>query len=241
MYPTVIISLVLPKITGYNFHMRKILLVVGGLLILISSSALATQIISLPKPVYDSSISLEKSIAHRRSERSYLESQLSQEQLSQILWAAEGITDQTYGFRSAPSAGALYPLTIYVVEKDGVFRYLPDSHKLAKLFDDDKRPSLVRASLGQVCIREAPVSLVIAANFRITQAKYGARAFRYVCMEAGHVAENIHLQAVALGLASLAIGAFWDDVIKKDLDLPENQDPLYIIPIGYVKQWPEKK
>lgn len=203
---------------------------------------MAAKIIELPKPTVLGKMSLEESILRRRSERNFeKEKELTLEQLSQILWAAQGITDQSYGFRAAPSAGALYPLQFYVVKKDGVFRYIPDGHKLVQLAEDDRRPSLVRASLGQAFIREAPVDIVISGNFAITQAKYGARAFRYVCMEIGHAAENIQLQAVALGLTSVPIGAFWDDVVKKTLDLPDNQDPLYIIPVGYAEQHESEK
>jgi SagB-type dehydrogenase family enzyme len=207
------------------------------ILTLAGGAAMAAKIVELPKPKILGKVSLEESIFRRRSERSYdKDRDLTLDQLSQILWAAQGITDTSFGFRAAPSAGALYPLHIYVVKKDGVFRYIPDGHKLVQLSDKDIRPSLNRASLGQSFVREAPVDIIISGNFAITQAKYGARAFRYVCMEIGHVAENIHLQAVALGLGSVPIGAFWDDVVKKNLDLPDNQDPLYIIPIGYAKK-----
>jgi SagB-type dehydrogenase family enzyme len=206
------------------------------ILFFLAGSSLAARIIQLPKPKIISKTSLEEAIFRRRSERSFQKKDLSQEHLSQILWAAQGITDTHYGFRAAPSAGALYPLYIYVAKNDGVFRYIPDGHKLLELTNEDKRPSLARASLGQNFVREAPVSIVIAANFAITQAKYGPRAFRYVCMEIGHVAENIHLQATAMGLGSVPIGAFWDDVIRTTLDIPEIQDPLYIIPVGYIKR-----
>lgn len=216
--------------------MPRKLLALFIVLILGATNVFAAKIINLPKPSKSGMVSLEQSIASRRSERKYRTNKLTNDQLSQILWAAQGITDQGFGFRAAPSAGALYPLKIYVIKEDGVFRYLPDGHRLMQLSEEDKRPSLLRASLGQDFIREAPVSIVVSANFSITQAKYGARAFRYVCMEIGHVAENIHLQAVALGLGSIPVGAFWDDVIKKVLELPEEEDPLYIIPIGYAKK-----
>ncbi|OGC23932.1 hypothetical protein A2291_05445 [candidate division WOR-1 bacterium RIFOXYB2_FULL_42_35] len=215
--------------------MLRKLLILFLLLVLCTATTLAAKIITLPKPTKSGMVSLEESIDKRRSEREYRTNDLSQDQLSQVLWAAQGITDSSFGFRTAPSAGALYPLKIYVIKKDGVFRYLPDGHRLLQLSEEDKRPSLLRASLGQGFIREAPVSIVLSANFSITQATYGARAFRYVCMETGHVAENIHLQAVALGLASIPVGAFWDDVIKKVLELPDDEDPLYIIPVGYTK------
>jgi SagB-type dehydrogenase family enzyme len=214
---------------------RKVL-AIFAVLVITGGTAMAARIIQLPKPRILSKTSLEETIFRRRSERSFHDKELPLEHLSQILWAAQGITDPHYGFRSAPSAGALYPLFIYVANKEGVFRYIPDGHKLVELSSEDKRPSLARASLGQSFIREAPVDIIIAANFVITQAKYGPRAFRYVCMEIGHVAENIHLQAVALGLGSVPIGAFWDDVIRTTLDIPETQDPLYIIPVGYVKR-----
>lgn len=197
---------------------------------------MSAKIISLPEPKIMGKMSVEESIFRRRSERSFLPQELTMEQISQLLWAAQGITDKTWGFRAAPSAGALYPLTIYIAKKDGIFRYLPDGHKLLQISEEDKRPSLMRASLGQTAIGEAPLVIIIAGNFRITEVKYGQRAYRYVNMEVGHVAENIHLQAVALGLASVPIGAFWDDVIAKTLELPETQDPYYIIPIGYLKR-----
>jgi SagB-type dehydrogenase family enzyme len=211
-------------------------LIFFSILILLGENAMAAKIINLPKPNIIGKVSVEETIYRRRSERSYLPEEITLEQLSQILWSAQGITDTSYGFRAAPSAGALYPLTIYVVKKDGLFRYIPDGHKLVEVSSEDKRPSLGRASLGQSYIVDAPVNIVLAANFAITQAKYGPRAFRYVCMEIGHVAENIHLQAVAMGLGSVPIGAFWDDVIRATLEMPETQDPLYIIPIGHVKR-----
>lgn len=214
--------------------LRKIL-ILFSLICFLGETALALKTIELPKPVISGKVSLEESISRRRSEREFLDKELTLEQISQILWSAQGITDPEFGFRAAPSAGALYPLTIYLVKKDGIYRYLPDGHKLVQISEEDKRPSMVRASLGQSFINDAPVDIVIAVNFRITEAKYGARAFRYVCMEAGHVAENIQLQAVTLGLISVPIGAFWDDVIKSAINLPDTQDPLYILSLGYLK------
>jgi len=152
--------------------------------------------IQLPEPKIIGKMSIEESIFRRRSQRSFLPNQLTLDQLSQLLWAAQGITDKTWGFRAAPSSGSLYPLTIYVVKSDGVFRYVPDGHKLVQTSAEDIRPSLVRASLG-------------------------------------HVAENIQLEAVSLGLVSVPVGAFWDDVVGKTLNLPDTQDPFYIIPVGY--------
>jgi len=204
-------------------------------IILLAPIALAAKTINLPAPGYKGKYSVEETIVWRRSIRDYQSTNLSLQQISQLLWAAQGITDSEFGFRAAPSAGALYPLTLYLLTKDGLFRYIPDGHKLVEISSEDKRPMLVRASLGQTFLRDAPADIIIAANFKITEAKYGARAYRYVLMEIGHVAENIHLQAISLGLSSIPVGAFWDNVVKKNLELPDNHDPLYIIPIGYRK------
>lgn len=191
--------------------------------------------IKLPEPKVLGKMTVEEALLRRRSERSFLPNDLTLEQISQLLWSAQGITEKSWGFRTAPSSGALYPLTIYVLKKDGVFQYVPDGHKLVEISTEDKRASLVRASLGQGYIAEAPLVMVVAGNFRICEAKYGQRAYRYMSMEIGHVAENVQLQAVALGLVSVPIGAFWDDVVAKALELPETQDPFYVIPIGYYK------
>ncbi|OGB90369.1 hypothetical protein A2625_05665 [candidate division WOR-1 bacterium RIFCSPHIGHO2_01_FULL_53_15] len=198
-------------------------------------SAFAARTINLPEPKILGKMSVEESIFRRRSERTFLSNELNMEQISQLLWAAQGITDKTWGFRAAPSSGALYPLTLYIMKSDGIFKYIPDGHKLSQVSDRDARPSIVRASLGQSFIGEAPLVIVIAGNYRIVEAKYGQRSYRYLNMEIGHAAENICLQAVALGLASVPVGAFWDDVVAKALDLPETQDPFYLIPVGYLR------
>lgn len=216
--------------------MRKKCLAVFFTIFLLADIALAAKpTINLPPPKTNGAISIEEAIAKRRSERSFYPNNLSLEQISQLLWAGQGITEKTWGFRTVPSAGALYPLTLYIVKSDGIFQYFPDSHKLGKISGEDRRPSLVRASLGQNYIGEAPLVIVIAGNFRITEAKYGQRAYRYINMEVGHAAENILLQAVAMGMAGIPIGTFWDDVVAKVLELPDTQDPYYIIPIGYFK------
>lgn len=206
------------------------------LLILTGGMAFSARVIELPKPNIIGKTSLEEAIFRRRSERTFQDKELPLEYIAQLLWSAQGITDDTYGLRAAPSAGALYPLSFYVLKKDGVFRYLPDGNKLLQLSEQDIRPLIARASLGQEYIKDAPIDIVITANFAITQAKYGPRAFRYVCMEIGHAAENMNLQATALGLGSVPVGAFWDDVVRSTMKLPDNQDPLYIIPIGYIQR-----
>ncbi|MFA4905247.1 MAG: SagB/ThcOx family dehydrogenase [Candidatus Margulisiibacteriota bacterium] len=195
----------------------------------------ARNIQRLPDPRYTGKVTLEETLAHRRSERSFSVAGLTNEQIGQLLWAAQGITERTWGFRTAPSAGGTYPLEIYLVKRDGIFHYLPLTHSLEKTKDADVRPSLTRASLGQDFLGDAPVVIVIAADFEKTEVKFGSRALRYVHLEAGHAAENVLLQAVALGLGATPVGSFWDDVVKAVLDLPYAQDPLYLIPVGYIK------
>jgi SagB-type dehydrogenase family enzyme len=188
-----------------------------------------------PEPRIKGVMSLEEAILKRRSVRSYAPKDLSLEQISQLLWATQGITETKRGFRAAPSAGALYPLEIYLMRKDGVFHYDVEDHSLTRVKTNDVRAHVVRAAWGQRFIEEAPVSVVICAvRSRVTQ-RYGDRGSRYVDIEVGHAAENLHLQAVALGLASVPIGAFTDKDVKKILGLSRDTDPIYIVPVGYVK------
>ena len=219
----------------YNSDVVKKIFILFAFALLLCPVCHAEKTIKLPEPKISGKVSLEETISKRRSDRGFHTQELTLDQISQLLWAAQGITDKGWGFRAAPSAGSLYPLTLYVIKSDGVFKYLPDGHKLIQTSKEDKRPSLVRASLGQSYIGEAPLVIVVAGNFRITEAKYGQRAYRYINMEVGHVAENISLQAVALGLSDVTICAFWDDVVAKVLEFPETQDQFYIIPLGYYK------
>jgi len=196
----------------------------------------AKEIITLPLPKTIGEMSLEEALYHRRSEMAYDKADLNAKQVSQLLWATQGITEPTWQFRTAPSAGAVYPLEIYIVKPEGVYHYTPRSHSLELHLKGDKRPSLVRASLGQNFIGDAAVSIVITAVFDRTREKFGLRSERYVIMEAGHAAQNLLLQATAMGLGAVPVGSFWDDVVIATLDLPWGQDPLYIIPVGYLKQ-----
>lgn len=200
-----------------------------------SSSNNVIQQIKLPAPGKRGSMSVEEAILKRRSKRSYRDKSLSREQISQILWAAQGITDTSRSFRSAPSAGALYPIEIYAVCGDGLYRYVPRSHTLERLSNKDLRPALRDAALGQGFIANAPMDIVITGVYERTTGKYGDRGIRYVHIEAGHVAQNIHLQAVALGLGSVPIGAFSDENVSNVLSLSQEYKPLYIIPVGYTQ------
>jgi len=193
--------------------------------------------IKLPEPRYDSDVSLEQSLLQRRSIRSYTGQPLTLQEVSQLLWAAQGITDPR-GFRTAPSAGALYPLEVYVLVGEvqnlpsGVYWYEPDGHQLVKTMDGDRRAELASAALGQGCVGEGAVAFVFTGVYERTTGKYGDRGIRYVHIEVGHAAQNLCLQATAMGLGAVTIGAFHDEQVTKLLDLPEKEQPLYIIPVG---------
>ena len=195
--------------------------------------------ITLPQPAFKGDMSVEEAIRMRRSVRDFQDTPLSLEQVSQLLWAGQGITE---GFkRAAPSAGATYPLTLYLVVGEdsvhrlasGVYEYAPRTHSLHLVKPGDFRQRLASACLGQTFIQDAPVNIVIAAEYERTTARYGERGIRYVHMEAGHVGENIYLQAGALGLGTVVVGAFLDVDLAEVVDLPEEQVPLYVMPVGY--------
>ncbi|MFL7810001.1 MAG: SagB/ThcOx family dehydrogenase [Anaerolineae bacterium] len=186
----------------------------------------------LPPPRTTGEVSLEETLARRRSVRSYTNQALTWEEIGQLLWAAQGVT-RDWGARTAPSAGALYPLETYVVTRDGLYHYLPDGHQVVHSPALGLHQALWEAGLQQDCIREAPAVFLITAVYARTAAKYGARAERYVHMEAGHAAENLLLQAVALDLGGVVVGAFDDDRVQGALGLPKDHAPLYLIPVGH--------
>ncbi|MCL6087745.1 MAG: SagB/ThcOx family dehydrogenase, partial [Actinobacteria bacterium] len=175
--------------------------------------------IILPEPKLKSNFSLEEALNSRRSKRQFQTKDLKLEDISQILWAAQGITETNMGFRTAPSAGALYPLELFVIKSDGLFHYIPEGHKLEKLSLSDLRSELMKASLFQESISEAPVDIVITAIYERTTVKYGSRGIRYVHIEAGHACQNILLEATSLGLGAVPIGAFSDSDVQKVLNL----------------------
>lgn len=201
-----------------------------------TSPSFNKELISLPSPQKKGEMSLEETLQRRRSKRAFEPQELTLKQISQLLWACQGITDPTFGGRTAPSAGALYPLEIYLVKKEGVFHYLPQKHALERIKKGDIKKELSDAALGQKFLAEAPANFVITAVYSRTAAKYGERAERYVKLEAGHACQNLLLQAVALGLGGVPIGAFFDEEVQKVLSLPSDHEPLYIVPIGYPKE-----
>ena len=191
----------------------------------------------LPEPRYDGEVSIEEALLKRRSIRQYTGEPLTPQEVSQLLWAGQGITDPR-GYRTAPSAGALYPLEIYVVVGDvenlaeGVYKYEPVEHELVKVLEGDKRTDLATAALGQSSVSDAAIDIVVVAVYERTTVKYGERGIRYVHIEVGHAAQNMCLQATAMDLGIVTVGAFDDQQVKEVLDLPEDEQPLYILPIG---------
>lgn len=197
-----------------------------------------TQQITLPPPVRDGNVSLEKTLSLRRSVRGYEDKPVTLSQVSQMLWAAQGVTDNR-GFRTAPSAGALFPLEVYLVAgnveelETGVYKYAPESHGLRLLATGDKRDALMAAALEQEAIQQAPAILVIGCVYERTAVRYGNRTERFVHIEAGHAGQNIALQAISLDLGTVMIGAFDDDGVQEVVGMKSEEQPLYIIPFGH--------
>jgi len=187
----------------------------------------------LPAPALSAQRSLEEALANRRSVRDYDDEPLTMAEIGQLLWAAQGITSEQ-GYRTTPSAGALYPLEIYLLTADGVFHYDPRQHRLTRTGDADARPALCQAALRQEPVNSAPAVFVVTAVYARTAEKYGEqRGTRYVHLEAGHAAQNLLLQATAMGLGAVPIGAFHDEDVQQALGLLADHQPLYLIPVGH--------
>lgn len=193
--------------------------------------------VSLPEPRYDSEVSLEAALLKRRSVRKFADKPLTLAEISQLCWAAQGISGRTNRYRNTPSAGALCPLELYLLAgnveglSSGAYKYNPEGHELFLTVKGDIREDLASAAIYQTFISEAPATFIIAAVYGRTTVKYGQRGIRYVYMEAGHAAQNIYLQAQALGLGTVTVGAFDDEEVKSVLKMA-NEEPLYIMPTG---------
>ncbi len=199
------------------------------------------QIIKLPETQKEGQMSIEEAIESRRSIRNYLDKPVDLDKLGQVLWSAQGITDDG-GYRSAPSAGATYPLTVYITVREetddllsGVYKYKPDSHSIKRISDEDISEKLSQVALNQTFIAEAPINLILTAVYERTTERYGKRGERYVHIEVGHVAQNIYLQSESLGLGTVAVGAFDDDKVHDLLQLSQDEVPVYIMPVGHQK------
>ncbi len=203
-------------------------------------------VIDMPRLKKLSDLSIEEIILNRRSIRSYLDKPIEIEKLSLLLWSAYGFTDPVKKYRASPSAGATFPLEIYVVIGTkgvisdegylvpGSYKYRADTHSLVLIRKGDYRRELYIAALEQEWVLQAPLSIVITAVYERTTSYYGERgAKRYVPMEVGHAGQNIYLMATSLGLGTVAVGAFYDEYVANVIGSAEDEVPMYIMPIGY--------
>jgi len=223
--------------------MRSFLLVAGAVALTVTAATSETAMIqqertiTLPEPRQDGEMSVEAALLQRHSVREYSSDPVTLAELSQLLWAAQGIT-HSRDMRTAPSAGALYPLELYVVAgrvdglERGLYRYRIGHHDLLEVSREDLQDELTAAALGQDCVADAAVLIVVAGVVERTAVKYGERALRYVHMEVGAVAQNVYLQAAALGLGTVYVGAFRDAQVKQVLQMAEEEDPFAILPVG---------
>jgi SagB-type dehydrogenase family enzyme len=205
--------------------------------------SLPEQEIRLPLPSISGKISIEEVIQKRRTIRAFKNKPLDIKKLSQILWAAQGITDKDSKLRAAPSAGALFPIWVYIaigknsVEKikEGVYKYRPERHTILKIREGDVLQKLALASLGQRWMKEAPIIIILTAQYSRVSIKYGQRGVRYAHIEVGHIGQNIFLQAEGIGLGAGIVGAFIDEAIINILKIPRDHRPLILMPVGYKK------
>jgi SagB-type dehydrogenase family enzyme len=196
---------------------------------------------NLPKPNLKGSVSVEAAIKHRRTIRSYNSKPLTLEQLSQIFWAAQGITEDRGYKRSAPSGGALYPMDVYAVVGEngvedlnaGIYHYEPHKHTAFLVTEGDLRKDVAGTALSQMWIAESPLNFVITSEYSRITGKYGSRGERYAMIEAGHIGQNIFLQAEALGLRAGIVGAFQDKNLNRVMKIKRSHEPLLILPVGY--------
>jgi len=194
--------------------------------------------VTLPDPERHAGLSLTEAFSRRRSVRDYKSGKLTLKQVAQLLWATQGINDPS-GLRTAPSAGALYPLELLLVAGDvsglesGIYRYSVEHHALKPVATNDPRERLARAALGQSWLADSAAVLVLTAVYERTTRKYGQRGKRYVHIEVGHAAQNALLQAAALGLGAGVIGAFDDAAVAGVLSLHASEQALYLVPVGW--------
>ncbi len=199
-----------------------------------------TEAMQLPDPVTDGEMSLEEALTLRRSKRSYADEPLNIEQVSQLLWSAQGVTSPE-GYRTAPSAGATLPLEMFFVVRDvegldqGIYQYHPDDHTITLVREGSFYDDLTSACLGQSMVREASVNFIFGAVFERTTERYDDRGVRYVYNEIGHASQNLHLQAAALDLGTVVIGAYDDDEVEEILSLGPDISVLYIMPVGHIE------
>ncbi len=245
-YARIISSVYMDKKWVLILFISLFLVLIGGVLFNYfrkkgpESNSESGSLIALPEPAHKSPISIEEALLKRKSIRQYTPEPLTLAEVSQLLWAGQGI-NRPGGYRTAPSAGALYPLELYLISGNveqlpaGFYHYQPDIHSLEQVMLGDLRADLSQAALSQEAVEEAPAVILITAIYQRTTGKYGERGIRYVHMEVGCTAENIYLQAVSLNMGTVFIGAFHDDQIKRLLNLDDQEQPLSLLPIGKIQ------
>jgi SagB-type dehydrogenase family enzyme len=190
-------------------------------------------IIKLPAPKLDGPVSLEKALATRRSIRQFTDEKFTNEQIGQLAWAGQGITEKTRGLRTAPSARASYPITLYLATHSGLYKYIPENHALQVEGSTDVRQKLAGR---QNSIAKSGCTFVIASKVKNTTAKYGDRADKWALLEAGHIAQNILLEATSMGLGGVPIGGYDPNEVGKICNLPADMEPVYLIAVGVPAQ-----
>jgi SagB-type dehydrogenase family enzyme len=221
-------------------HILGSLIMVMGIMLFYPSGGQGAEAIKLPPPAKQGGMALTMALEARRTVRGFASRPLDLAQISQLLWSADGLSDPR-GHRTSPSAGATYPLDLYLVVGErgvqdlpaGVYRYLVAEHGLRLLAPGDSQAAVVRACLHQTWMAEAPVMMVIAGEYRRCTNRYGERGLRYTHMESGNVSQNLFLAAAALGLGAGIVGAFEDKALARVLNLPPGQEPLLVMPVGY--------
>lgn len=198
--------------------------------VVLPAPAAGAEEVVLPAPETTGGMSLNEALSRRRSIRAFDAKALDQRQLGQLLWAAQGITDPATGHRAAPSAMARYPLTLYVCTTDGVFTYVPDGHKLVRVSTEDRRADVTQSPRGG---QAAPVSIVFTGDPSVFGSRSPDRAAAFVYLEVGHAAENVYLEAAALGLATVVQGGIDAAKVSEVLNLPEGTMVVYTMPVGY--------
>lgn len=197
--------------------------------------------IVLPKPTLKGEMSVEETLLERRSVRDFSDEFISLENLSQLLWAVQGITSE-WGGRTAPSAGGTYPLEIYVFMNQvenlvpGIYRYQPKNHSLTRLKEGNFKEQIYSVALSQQWVRDAAVVFVFSAVPKRTTERYGERGIQYIFIEVGHASQNLLLEAVSLGLGAVPIGAFDDKQLNYLIGIDgENEKAVYINAVGKIK------
>lgn len=219
-----------------KINIISLILLISSISIFSFASQMDNGVVYLPKPTYEGNTSIERALKERRSHRKYSDTSLSLEEISQILWSAQGVSEGGRRLRTAPSAGALYPLEIYLIAgkvegiPKGIYKYSPLTHSIKISQEGDQRQKLLTCC--QPFVRKAPAIIAITGVYDRTAAKYGKRSKQYVHIEAGAAGQNIYLQCESLGIGTTFVGAFIDSRLRSILSLPGDEHPLGIMPLG---------